>query len=428
MKNTGKKLLVGLATTSLLMIPGLTGAEKGITYTDVEKSNSHYDAIMELTESGVVNGYPAANGTREYRPHDELQRDHTAVMFTRILDLTIPEDVSEVLKDFVDVDENTRYAEQIAATVKERIFNGNSSTNEYMPLEDLTRQQMATVLVNAFGLEKKDESVDINLKNVASSHKENVQILADNGVTDQLEDYRPMEPVTRGQFATFLIRATEAVNKVEEEPTPEPTPEPEEPELPEEEPVFEFDIPLEVFVGDRIPLAFYEVKEDGTKINRTSDAKFELYHLGEDFNPVETNRAIIEDGHIEFKQTGSVTLKATYGEYEARMSIFADLNPSDLPGEDAGEAIPDVGDVEEYWMFYPYDFMVEQKGAFMGIWGLYSDLTYDEFVEYATLAKETPGEKVWHKHEYLVYNPQTGEIQHGWLQKWTENGYVKYEG
>jgi len=42
---------------------------------------------------------------------------------------------------------------------------------------------------------------------VSPTHRESVQILADYGLTDQLEDFRPKAPVTRGQFSSFLYRA-----------------------------------------------------------------------------------------------------------------------------------------------------------------------------------------------------------------------------
>ena len=75
---------------------------------------------------------------------------------------------------------------------------------------------MATVLVRAYDLEGIGEQIedhaDVNLDNVDESHQDNVQILADLEITDQLEDFRPMEDVTRGQFATFLHRVRDVLD------------------------------------------------------------------------------------------------------------------------------------------------------------------------------------------------------------------------
>lgn len=96
------------------------------------------------------------------------------------------------------------YRNEIAATIDAGIFRG--SNGYFLPENHLTREQLATVLVNAYGLEGTAPHKEINLTGVHPSHQKNVQILADLEITNQLEDFRPKETVTRGQFATFLYR------------------------------------------------------------------------------------------------------------------------------------------------------------------------------------------------------------------------------
>src|SRR5699024_727207 len=86
--------------------------------------------------------------------------------------------------------------------------------DNFNPTDHITRQQMASVLVKALGLEKLDEGkdVEINLSDVSPSHKENVQILANLGLTNQLNDFRAYEPISRASVAT-LVNETQYLNK-----------------------------------------------------------------------------------------------------------------------------------------------------------------------------------------------------------------------
>lgn len=105
---------------------------------------------------------------------------------------------------YKDVDSNTFYAEQIAAVTKAGIFGG--ANGYFNPNKPITREQVASVLVSALELDKYDtgKNVDMHLGNVDPSHQENVQILANLGVTNQLDDYRPAEKITRAAFSSLL--------------------------------------------------------------------------------------------------------------------------------------------------------------------------------------------------------------------------------
>src|SRR5699024_2198942 len=113
----------------------------------------------------------------------------------------------EVENLFDDVNASYLYAQEIAAAGLEKIFTG--SDGDFLPNENMTREQMATTIVNAFDLEKGSSNKKINLDKVDLAHKESVQILADLGITKELDDFRPREAITRGQFASFLYRASQ---------------------------------------------------------------------------------------------------------------------------------------------------------------------------------------------------------------------------
>lgn len=170
-----------------------------INFSDVKQNNSHYEGIDWLVQKGI-NGYE--DGT--FGVDNPLLRQHAAIMFTRAMSLDQSGRVSDY---FVDVDTKHPYASSIAAVGHAGIFKG--SNGRFGARNVLTREQMATTLVNAFELNSKNKKVKMNLKNVDISHKKSVQILADLGITNQTKDFRPKQSVTRGQFATFLKRAND---------------------------------------------------------------------------------------------------------------------------------------------------------------------------------------------------------------------------
>lgn len=165
-------------------------------FSDVSYRNDHFEGINWLKEKGIQ-GYP--NNT--YGIYEQLTRQHAAIIFTNTLGLE-KTDAEVAAELFNDIDVSKTYAEFIGAVGQAGIYKGHDG--DFLPYDTMTREQMATTIVNAFGLEEASEHVDINMKDVDSSHQKNVQILADYGITVALDDFRPREPVTRAQFATFL--------------------------------------------------------------------------------------------------------------------------------------------------------------------------------------------------------------------------------
>ncbi|AOV08770.1 S8 family peptidase [Sporosarcina ureilytica] len=181
------------------------------SFIDVNKNNSHYEGIMYWTQKGVINGYTKENGSKEFKPGLTISRAHTAVLFTRALNLPVPKDVPTVLNNFTDVNANHVYANEIAATYQSNIFVGNNKL--FNGNDSLTREQMATILVRAYGLVDNGKKVAVDLSNVSPSHRENVKILIQHDITTETVDFRPKDYVTRGQFSTFLYRTEQAKKK-----------------------------------------------------------------------------------------------------------------------------------------------------------------------------------------------------------------------
>lgn len=128
------KILVnafGLATAD-------TASVEKQNFKDLNKSNEYYDAIKKLTALGVVKGYD----DHTFRSSETVTRGQIAVMIARALDLD-----AKGKSPFVDVPENSSYANAVTALYEAGISTGVSAT-EYGVNDKVTRGQLATLIVN----------------------------------------------------------------------------------------------------------------------------------------------------------------------------------------------------------------------------------------------------------------------------------------
>lgn len=104
---------------------------------------------------------------------------------------------------FTDVDGGP-HAASIAAVSAAGIAQGYDD-GTFRPSQPVTREQMATFLTRAMGLTPRDPS----FSDVRGVHARNVGALADSGITAGCDSQRfcPQDPVRRDQMATFLYRA-----------------------------------------------------------------------------------------------------------------------------------------------------------------------------------------------------------------------------
>jgi hypothetical protein len=170
-------------------------------FTDIDAlSDEKFIAIWDLHELGVINGF--TDGT--FRPNSVLTRGQAALMFFNTGWYPAAEGVG-----FPDV-KNERYIDAVSAMKSEGIFQGHKSGN-FGLTDQLTREQMATALVRAFGLEP-IEGVDVelgDLDKVNERHRADVSTLYQHGITlgNREGNYNPTGTVNRGDFALFMHRA-----------------------------------------------------------------------------------------------------------------------------------------------------------------------------------------------------------------------------
>ncbi|MGY0691327.1 S-layer homology domain-containing protein [Virgibacillus sp. FSP13] len=210
-KKTYRKYAVSTmaAAAAVAGVAPVASAAESTNFPDVTQESvpDHYDAIMELADQGVIKGFE--DGT--FGPWQNVSRAQVAAMLTKAMDLNVPSDLGEALNDYKDISATHQYAEQIAAVTNAGIFKGNLQGN-FQPYTDITREQMATVLVEGLNLDEYEaEKVDINLDNVTPDHADNIQVLANLGITVETEDFRPFEKITRAAFSTMMVKAMDVI-------------------------------------------------------------------------------------------------------------------------------------------------------------------------------------------------------------------------
>ncbi|MGD6842200.1 S-layer homology domain-containing protein [Bacillus infantis] len=184
-------------------------AAASASFPDVPTGHWAYNEITALADKGIINGY--SDGS--FKPSQLLNRGQAAVLFTNALGLEVPENLN-VFKDL----KSTSYFAQYAAAVEANGVFGGYANGNFGAGDNLTREQMASVLVRAFDLKDTGEAVNVaDLSKAHASHQANVKILVQNGVSVVSDNnFRPKETVSRAQFATFLYRAMVLTGKINE--------------------------------------------------------------------------------------------------------------------------------------------------------------------------------------------------------------------
>lgn len=194
-----------LATLMLLAsVVASVPAAGGGGFTDTA-TNTHGPAINALDDMGVLDGTECGDGL--FCPDEPIERWVMAVWLIRILGGNTP---SGGASRFADVDAGAwwaPFAEQLAA----RNITAGCKTGplRFCPRDAVTRGQMATFLVKAFGLAPSGPAGFADTS--GNVHQSNIDALAGAGITagcrtDPLS-YCPLSSVTRGQMASFLHRA-----------------------------------------------------------------------------------------------------------------------------------------------------------------------------------------------------------------------------
>ena len=167
----------------------------------------HQAGIEALEGEGVFEGTECGEGL--FCAGDSIRRWVMAVWLVRVLDGSDPAAGSGSSR-FVDVDAGAWWAPFVDRLAELGVTAGCSTGPlRFCPDEAVTRGQMATFLVRAFGLET--EVPTAGFVDVDGVHAANIDAVAAVRITAGCHTtplrYCPRRATTRGQIATFLARA-----------------------------------------------------------------------------------------------------------------------------------------------------------------------------------------------------------------------------
>ena len=201
---------------SVVVAGPATAVAQGEGFSDVSEG-VHTPAIDALAEKGVFEG--TLCGEDMFCPTEPIKRSEMAVWLIRALeDDQLPAAGST---RFADVDADVWWAPYVERLAELEITVGcGREPLNYCPDTSVSRGQMATFLVRAFDLEAAGPAGFVDTE--GSTHEANIDALAAAGITvgctrDPLQ-FCTGDPVRRSQMATFLARALGLV----ETPRPHP--------------------------------------------------------------------------------------------------------------------------------------------------------------------------------------------------------------
>ena len=191
----------------VLSVSVVSHPAQGGSYSDVEEGGVHQPAIDALEAAGVFEGTECDDG--RFCPGDPIPRRVAAVWLVRVLDDGV-DPVAGGNSSFADVDEGTWWAPFVERLAALKVTGGcRFDPLRFCPDDSVTRAQMASFLVRAFGLNTGPWAGFVDV--AGRKHSESIDALAAAGITagcgvDPLR-FCPGDPVTRGQMATFIARA-----------------------------------------------------------------------------------------------------------------------------------------------------------------------------------------------------------------------------
>lgn len=171
----------------------------GRRFRDVGPTSTHGSAIARLAEAGVTRGC----GGDEFCPGDSVTRAQMASFIVSAAGLESRPDGPT----FRDVSATNVHRNSIRRLAAHRITRG-CEPDLFCPSGPVTRGQMATFLASARNLPPGEPGQFDDVSD-GHTHAASIAALAQAGITSGCEPRKfcPDEPVSRGQMATFLVKA-----------------------------------------------------------------------------------------------------------------------------------------------------------------------------------------------------------------------------
>ena len=180
-------------------------------FTDVPPQHMYYSQIEQVTDAGLMNGYPSG----AFKPETAVSRWQFAKMAVGLHNALFPGDqiplVDVPVRPFADMPAQPGTlgdeSDWVAAAFTAGLVNGVTATT-FQPYEPVRRDQMATMLVRAMGWE--DEAAALpagtpgfadvpvsNIHHAAATYLKSVDVLKGYAGPNGSVELRPAEPIKR---------------------------------------------------------------------------------------------------------------------------------------------------------------------------------------------------------------------------------------
>ncbi len=187
--NMLKKLISCLLAAMLL-----SGVAFAANFTDLSENHWAYQYVDELVSTGVINGYE--DGT--FRPEANVTRAELA----KLVSVQFGESTN---KSYSDVAESDWFYDYVTASGDYFLADG-----EFLPNSQATREEVAYAIYVATGLNASNIAVSFtDASDIAAEYKNAIAAVFENGIITGYPDgtFLPKNNITRAETATVLSRA-----------------------------------------------------------------------------------------------------------------------------------------------------------------------------------------------------------------------------
>jgi hypothetical protein len=187
-----------------------TGAEKpdqARHFVDVEKHWAK-DKINYLLEKGIIAGMTAT----EFKPQEKITRAQFAKLLVAALDLEVNQGVA---LSFEDVPTGAWYRDAVATAVNAGLTSGYSD-RVFAPDENITREQMASIISRALQMKSSETVADGELEQIINKFKDKgdispwarqgIALAVSRGIVGGVsaDTFAPKLPATRAEAAVMI--------------------------------------------------------------------------------------------------------------------------------------------------------------------------------------------------------------------------------
>lgn len=183
------------------------------TFTDVNSKTIFYKEIEQIAALGITQGWTMSNGTKQYRPLENVLRDAMIVFIYRAMGS--PAYTPPKKSPFIDVKTNNIFYKEIAWAYHTGITEGwkmKDGTRQFRPLEPVKRDAVAAFLMRASG--DKAPAFKQVFQDVKSNqpHANAIVWMKNTGISNgwangkNLPNYQPMSNTKRDAMAAFIVR------------------------------------------------------------------------------------------------------------------------------------------------------------------------------------------------------------------------------